>query len=294
MRYNPLLLLVFFTGALLAGCRDGEPGGGASASVALAGTVHRDDQLILGLLYQQRAAEYRALCLQCYNLAWLRVAEFVRDRKNYTQKPFAIVTDLDETALDNSGNEAWLYNQDSAFFPAEFDHWSVAGDPWAVPGAVEFFRYVDGLHDLKGRKLHIYYVSNRTDDTAILEHTRARMKALGFPQTGDTLNFRFQAKGTPSSKEPRRLVIAARDTIMLLLGDNLVDLSKVFDGTAADSATRRRRVDSMGASWGKAYIVFPNAEYGDWERALYPDGKYDSLWKEQGYRRKDLKPSAWQ
>ncbi|HXB90728.1 MAG TPA: HAD family acid phosphatase, partial [Puia sp.] len=217
-----------------------------------------------------------------------------RDKKNYTRKPFAIVTDLDETALDNSGNEAWLYVNDSAYNPAEFDHWSVAGDPGIVPGSVDFFKYVDGLRDLRKRKLHIYYVSNRTDTPTIVEGTRQRMHALGFPQTDDASNFRFQPKGSTSSKEPRRLQIAETDTIMLLLGDNLIDLSKVFDGTAADSATRMRRVDSMAGSWGKQYIVFPNAEYGDWEKTLYPGGKYLRLGDEQGIRKKDLKPSGWQ
>ena len=49
--------------------------------------------------YQQLAAEYHALCLQAYNLARIRVDESLQQASD---KPRAIVTDLDETALDNS------------------------------------------------------------------------------------------------------------------------------------------------------------------------------------------------
>src|SRR5258705_13340399 len=53
-------------------------------------------------VFIQRAAEYHALCLQAYNIARRRIDEIA-------QQPFsksrAIVTDLDETVLDNSANE---------------------------------------------------------------------------------------------------------------------------------------------------------------------------------------------
>ena len=51
------------------------------------------------LIYQQRAAEYRALCFQAYNIARLRLDMAIKHR---SKKPFAVVTDIDETLLDNS------------------------------------------------------------------------------------------------------------------------------------------------------------------------------------------------
>src|ERR1700760_1478984 len=91
-------------------------------------TVKKDDQLIMALLYQQRAAEYRALCFQCYNIAKQRVKEAIQNSAEYKSgKPFAVVTDLDETAIDNSANEAWLYVNDSAYNPAENLQWSIYG-----------------------------------------------------------------------------------------------------------------------------------------------------------------------
>jgi 5'-nucleotidase (lipoprotein e(P4) family) len=101
--------------------------------------------------------------------------------------------------------------------------------------------------------------------------------------------FLFQPKGAPSSKEARRQKITGSHNIILLLGDNLIDLTAVFDGTASDPQNRSRMVDSLKEDWGKKYIVFPNAEYGDWEKALYPDGKYPhTLGEERKYRRQAL------
>ncbi|WP_431199754.1 hypothetical protein ACQ86K_02665 [Mucilaginibacter sp. P19] len=52
-----------------------------------------NDGKIWASLWQQRAAEYKALCFQAYNVAKLRVDEGI---KNPGDKPLAIVTDIDE------------------------------------------------------------------------------------------------------------------------------------------------------------------------------------------------------
>src|SRR5579864_8728228 len=54
-------------------------------------------------LYQQRAAEYKALCFQAYNIAKERIDVAVKKHGN---KPFAVVTDIVETVLDNSPYDA--------------------------------------------------------------------------------------------------------------------------------------------------------------------------------------------
>jgi len=49
--------------------------------------------------FQQRAAEYKALCIQAFNIAHSRVDESLQQTTN---KPRAIITDIDETFLDNT------------------------------------------------------------------------------------------------------------------------------------------------------------------------------------------------
>ena len=56
------------------------------------------------VLWQQDAAEYRALCYQAFNIAALRINEI--PRTTLKKNKLAIVTDLDETILDNSFSEA--------------------------------------------------------------------------------------------------------------------------------------------------------------------------------------------
>ena len=75
-----------------------------SAALASFGTKeimdkkNADIEGLLGILYQQNAAEYKALCYQAYNTARQTV-----DKASKTgEKNLAVITDLDETALDNS------------------------------------------------------------------------------------------------------------------------------------------------------------------------------------------------
>ncbi|HMG09519.1 MAG TPA: HAD family acid phosphatase, partial [Mucilaginibacter sp.] len=68
-----------------------------------ANTSIANDGKVWASLWQQRAAEYKALCFQAYNIARQRVDEGV---KRISTKPLAIVTDIDETLLDNSPYDA--------------------------------------------------------------------------------------------------------------------------------------------------------------------------------------------
>lgn len=54
---------------------------------------------IYSAFYQQRAAEYEALCLQAYNIAKFRLDEALAQKSD---RQLAIVSDIDETFLDNS------------------------------------------------------------------------------------------------------------------------------------------------------------------------------------------------
>lgn len=55
---------------------------------------------LLPVLWQQYAPEYRALCYQSFNTAWLRIESILSENKD--PNPKAVITDLDETIIDNS------------------------------------------------------------------------------------------------------------------------------------------------------------------------------------------------
>ena len=74
-----------------------------------------------------------------------------------------------------------------------------------------------------------------------------------------------------SSKESRRAAVEKDHKVVLVLGDNLEDFADLFPVKEGVDA-RRDAVDSIRDEWGRTFIMFPNAVYGDWEKAIY---RYD-------------------
>src|ERR1700761_9242142 len=73
----------------------------AQQAPVTAGTTMDINGKLWASLWQQKAAEYRALCFQAYNIAHLRADQAVAKP---SKKPMVIITDIDETLLDNSPN----------------------------------------------------------------------------------------------------------------------------------------------------------------------------------------------
>ncbi len=217
-------------------------------------------------LYMQKAAEYRALAYQAYNLArWQLDADF--DKKNVKKlpkteqkEPRAIMVDLDETILDNSPAQA--YNIKNRL-PFDLKRWYAWGDmrkAKAIPGSVDFLKYANS----KGVK--VFYVSNR--DEVQKQATMDNLRNDGFPDVTDD---DVMLRTGDSSKEGRRQIILQKYRIVFFMGDNLDDHSNVFEKKSV--ADRFAEVDKVRDQFGKRYIVLPNAMYGTWENAIYEYGR---------------------
>lgn len=206
------------------------------------------------VLWQQKAAEYRALCYQAFNLAKWRVDQ--ASPRKIKKQHYVIITDLDETILDNSFQAAQLILEGKEYSSAEWKKWSSLSKAGAVPGAVEFLNYAHS----KG--ITIYYISNRA--ISELGSTLADLKRWNLPNA-DSLHCLFRQE--TSSKESRRNQVKKEHEVFLLLGDNLNDFSNAFEDKSIED--RFRSTDSTQEVWGKKFIVLPNASYGDWEAALY-------------------------
>ena len=210
---------------------------------------------IFPVLYQQTASEYRALCYQAFNMATLRLNEI--PKKKFRKEKLAIITDLDETVLDNSYVEAQLIKDGKEFSNAIWKNWMDKSDATAVPGAVEFFKAA------KQKGATIFYISNR--DSSALQTTLANLVKLGLPDA-DMAHIMLQGKST-ASKEARRQMVQAKYNVIMLLGDNLIDFMNVFEKGTVDE--RFAQTDQRKEAWGKKFIVLPNSIYGEWENALY-------------------------
>jgi 5'-nucleotidase (lipoprotein e(P4) family) len=220
-----------------------------------------DNEYQIGaILFHQKAAEYRALTYQAFNLAKMRLDMDKKLSKKLPKderkKPRAIVVDADETVLDNSPYQAKVAKENKPFSIQEFFEWKKSGKSKAVPGSVEFLNYA------KQKGVEIFYVSNVPD--SFKEVTIASLKQNGFPDAKPE-NVMLITDG--SSKEPRRQKVAETHRIVMLIGDNLNDLSVAFEGKS--TADRFAEVDKVKDLWGTKFIVIPNVMYGAWESAIY-------------------------
>jgi len=209
--------------------------------------------VIQALVWYQTSAECRALYYQAYNLARMRLDQDLK-QKSHTRKR-AIVFDIDETILDDSPHSAMLLKANK-LFPYRYDEWINEAKEPALPGALEFAKYA------AGHGVELFYVSNRT--TNMMEATLRNLRTAGFPQAVEDHVLLMSDDG---SKESRRNAVAASHDIILLLGDNLNDLSNVFE--RKDVGNRSAEVDKNAELFGSKYIVLPNPVYGAWESAVY-------------------------
>ena len=226
--------------------------------------AHTFDYQIGAVLFQQKAAEYRALAYQAFNLArWQLDADL--DKKNVKKlpkaerkRPRAIVVDIDETILDNSPANANTAKNNLPFNVRDWYVWGEMRKAKAVPGAVDFLNYA------VSKDVRVFFISNR--DEVQKQATIDNLKKVGLNNVAAD-NVVLRQNVSESTKEPRRSAVSAKYRIVMLMGDNLDDFSNVFE--RKNIADRFAEVDKAHDLWGKRFIVLPNAMYGTWENAIY-------------------------
>ncbi|CAM3702978.1 Lipoprotein E precursor [Vibrio aerogenes CECT 7868] len=207
----------------------------------------------MALRYQQRSAEIKALQRQTYQLAQLRFGQLVQENQSQ-KKPLAVVFDLDETVLDNT--PMMVRDMNNCLDYTTWDHWKDwerQGHPTLIPGAKQFLDTVDQ------KKISIYYVSNRYDETKA--STIKTLKALGLPQVSPQTVLLYK-----DSKEARRQHIRQTHHIIMLLGDSLPDFAPQYKNKKP-VGYNQKLVEKDAAHFGYDWIVFPNAAYGSWTKA---------------------------
>lgn len=230
----------------------------ASAVMPLAGFTQDakpDDcpvaEFTMGLRFQQQSAEIRALQLQAYNIATEKLNAAVANADDPSK--LAVVTDLDETVIDNTGLLArdlancHTYDVWDTWLPWERD-----GNPSLIPGAKEFLDHADGLG------VAIRYISDRSAEQQA--YTIETLTKLGLPQISPETVLLL---GPP--KVERRELVAKDHQIVMLLGDTLHDFDNGFRKTPLED--QKSLVAESAAKWGTEWIVFPNAAYGTWSEA---------------------------
>jgi acid phosphatase len=228
--------------------------------------VPQNDELN-ATLWLSNSVEAKSVNMEAFQLAQIRLDQALADtswsatgQTDAASKPAAIIADLDETLLDNSGYESWTVKANKDYSGKTYDAWTKAREAKAVPGAVDFLKYADS----KGVK--IFYVTNR--DATQEADTRANAEALGFPMGGnvDTFLMNNEQKDWTSKKGTRRDFVGQNYRVLLLLGDNWGDFSDDFGGSEADRlASLQKNIAHIGHDW----IFLANPEYGSFESAPF-------------------------
>ena len=224
---------------------------------------------VWALLYQQRAAEYKALCFQAYNLGRLRLDEAL---KHKGKKPLAVITDVDETVLDNSPYDAARAVKDKDFELAGWKAWTAKGIADTVPGAPSFFKYA------ASKGVTVFYVTNRDEDER--EGTTKNLKLYNLPNADKA---HIILKQTTSSKEARRQEILKKYNVVLYCGDNLPDFDSAYDNKPLQDS-RNATTERLKKYFGNKYIVIPNSGYGDFENAFFGNQKLSGAQKDSVLR----------
>lgn len=217
----------------------------------------------------QTSAEYTAGATQTYRTARLALLQALQDKQwtaaleqagDFQNKPPAVILDLDETVLDNSGFEAQIVTGKVERYTTEsWGRWVGEKRAGVVPGAVEFLKFAHA------RGVALFYVTNRICNAGDeKDPTVQTLLAVGVPLPSPD---RLKCKSDVDEKGPRRSTIAATHRILLLLGDDLNDFLTVPAGQGTVEG-RQRIVRANEQFWGERWFIVPNPTYGSWERTI--------------------------
>lgn len=273
-------------------------------------------EIPLSELWFQTSGEYRALCHQTYNLAWMQFQNWGplmqkrADGKAYmtgSDKPVAIILDLDETVIDNSGFQAFGVLTGAQYKPELWTAWiefqginAAAGR--IVPGSVEFLAHMEEIG------VTPIFVSNRTvghEPPTIKVLKRAGINVdniedrmfLRLPKKDEVERGRQRAKSQgaePGStqeliltkgeglKESRRQILRQKYDVVAYFGDVLGDFKpylEIVDDNRRAFEERQDIADEYKDNWGSTWFILPNPMYGSWsvKHAIPKDEMMSSL-----------------
>jgi predicted secreted acid phosphatase len=268
----------------------------------LAEAPQHDRRPPLAEIWHQTSAEYRGLCYQAYAAAreqfehWAPLLEKRSDGRAYlpgSDKPVAIILDLDETVLDNAGFQAFTVRTGTNYNPQIWNAWITfqsinkkAGG--TVPGAVDFLAYVHDMgitpifisnRDAGYKPQTIKVIEQNGIDTTDIENrvflrlkgeagdqqAREALEASGIDEESTHGHATVHGEG---QKEGRRLMTRQNYDVLAYFGDVYGDF-KPFVHMAEETQLkhfeqRKGSADENRDKWGKVWFILPNPMYGTW------------------------------
>lgn len=281
----------------------------------------KEEKIPLAELWTQTSAEYRGLCYQAYNTASLQFDNWApllvkrADGKAYlpgSNKPVAIILDLDETVINNSGYQAYLYRTGSTFNPKIWDAWvqyqaqNKAAGP-SLPGAVDFLAKAEAMgvtpifisNRAAGyEKETIQVLRNcginteniderlllRKDGDALTQQDKEYLTEAGLNENEKASTAVFKGEG---HKEGRRLYIQTKYDVLAYFGDVYGDFEPfvaLADSGLQKFQQRNASADANRDKFGRSWFIMPNPMYGYWSvGSAIPEGKVRESLSDYGF-----------
>ena len=209
----------------------------------------------LGIKYMRDSEEYATLARQVYRLAGEAVA---RAAGGAPSRRWAVVLDVDETALDNSTYQLERVAYNLPFDAPSWNAWVERRQAGAVPGVVAFIAQV------RRSGGHVGWITNR--DAILADATRDNLRTAGLWNDDDRLWVQKTPQHTKADRR-KEIVSGSGDCswpaqpmqVIAFVGDQLGDFpaaAEQIPETGTDSA------------FGHVCFLLPNSMYGGWERSV--------------------------
>ena len=238
--------------------------------------------LLWAVAWSTTAAEYAALCYQAFNLAQLRVEQFLKKDKKIT-KPLGVITDVDNTVVHAASYWGYLVNNGIDFFDDEiWDQWIPKNLITPVPGAREFLQFC------QKHQVEVFYVTNRDQGERTYEYALRQLRYLEFPYADKQ---HLTVYRDTSNKMPTKQRISQSHHLILMLGDNLNDYKR--DYYIDDIEERYSIMERDRYEFGEKFILLPNATDGHWVRAIFGESEPSANERNREILRKAAAKQAW-
>lgn len=228
------------------------------------------ERLLAAVAWFQRSAEMDVQYRQAFEFAQIKIERNLAKHQE-TDKPAAVVLDIDETVLDNSPFEVKAIATKQPYTRKSWSAWVQNKSAKALPGALEFTKWA------KEKGVEVFYISNRRTNN--LDVTVENLKTVGFPNADSSF---VLLRSDKSDKTARRTTVQNTHKIILYIGDNLTDYSEEFRERKANFGK-----DAVAEKWedlNSYFIQLPNPMYGDWMSHLQGNRKASACTKDSSIR----------
>ena len=265
-------------------------------------TPDRNTEYAVGADIFQLSGENRAQIMQAYSIVFTRVEqlnEYCEDEENsdwtlttgsdgeklmsYKGRRVAVVTDVDETLLDNSAYYCNALLNGEPTDDASFLEFQRAGGGTALPNSVKLMNF------LADSGIEIYYLAERSNpdtDADTYDLTLEQLETLGYPVDDMHLILLDPASATESREDARTAIEAGlklsngrrvsadgsgertrlslkKHHVVLTLGDSLSDFSADFADAELNAVSRAKLAEKYAPQFGKEWVLVPNAMTGE-------------------------------